>query len=219
MNAIGILGGTFDPIHYGHLRLAEEALHALALDHVRFIPAAVPPHRGSPRASIDRRIAMAQLAVEHNSAFVIDAREARREGRSYTIDTLADMRREMQDASFYLLVGADAFLGLPQWRRWRELFDFCHVIVAGRPDVSLARETMSAELKLEFETRFVDDARDLRAEKNGKVAALVMTALAISASHLRGLIAQGQSARYLLPDSVLDYIHTHRLYRTEADEA
>jgi nicotinate-nucleotide adenylyltransferase len=219
MHSIGILGGTFDPVHYGHLRLAEEALEPFALSHVRLIPAAIPPHRNSPHAASEHRIAMCHLAVESNEALVVDAREAQREGKSYTIDTLASLNCEMPDAQFHLLLGADAFLALDSWHRWRELFGLCHVIVAGRPGFSLARDAMSLQLRTEFDERLVQTAHELQIRKSGKIAAFAMTPLDISASGIRDLIRQGRSPRYLLPDSVVSYIETHFLYRPERDDA
>jgi nicotinate-nucleotide adenylyltransferase len=219
MTSIGILGGTFDPIHYAHLRLAEEVLQALSLDHVRLIPAAVPPHRNAPHASMDKRIAMARLATTGNERLVVDPREAEREGKSYTVETLLDLNRELPGARFHLLVGSDAFLALETWHRWRELFQLCHVIVVGRPDFPLAREAMAAQLRTEFDRRLVQNAHELQSRKAGNIAAFAMTPLDISATEIRDLIRRGRSPRYLLPDSVVSYIEKHSLYRPERDDA
>lgn len=168
---------------------------------------------------MDKRIAMARLAIVGNAKLLVDPREAEREGKSYTVETLIELNRELPDARFHLLVGSDAFLALETWHRWRELFELCHVIVVGRPDFPLAREAMAAQLRIEFDRRLVQNAHELQSRKAGNIAAFSMTPLGISASQIRSLVAQGASVRYLLPDSVLAYIESHSLYRTELDDA
>lgn len=213
MRSIGILGGTFDPIHYGHLRLAEEGLQHLGCAEMRFIPAAVPPHRDAPTASREQRIAMVKLATQTQPAFVVDEREARRTGRSFTVDTLKELRAEYREVALFLIMGSDAFAGLAGWNRWRELFALCHVIVAERPGFSLINEVPD-ELRSELKKRFSEDIEPLHRRLNGGIASFAMTPLDISASRIRQMIALGRSPRYLLPDCVLDYIQTHSLYRT-----
>jgi nicotinate-nucleotide adenylyltransferase len=215
LKAIGILGGTFDPIHYGHLRLAEEALQHLGLTQMRFIPAAVPPHRGTPTASWAHRIAMAKLATQAHSSFVVDEREARRAGKSFTVDTLKELRSEHERDALFLIMGSDALAGLTGWSRWHELFALCHVIVAERPGFSLA--DVADELRSELENRFSKDVKSLQQRPYGGIARFAMTPLDISASAIRRLIVHKQSPRYLLPDSVLDYIRTHSLYQGTSD--
>ena len=133
MNPIGIFGGTFDPIHYGHLRTAFELLQALRLTEVRFMPAGNPPHRESPVANAEVRLQMVMAATEGQHGFLVDDREIRREGPSYSVDTLATLRAEHPDRSLCLIVGMDAFLGLPKWYQWREILQLSHVVVAHRP--------------------------------------------------------------------------------------
>ncbi len=130
---IGLFGGTFDPIHYGHLRTSFELWQALRLAQVRFLPTGSPPHRESPLAAPELRLEMVRAAVADEKAFVVDDREMRRTGVSYSVDTLLDLRREFPDRSLCLLLGMDAFLGMPNWHRWREIFDLAHVVVAHRP--------------------------------------------------------------------------------------
>lgn len=216
MRSIGVLGGTFDPVHYGHLRLAEEARHHFNLSEVRFIPAPVPPHRGAPSASLADRTAMVNLAIQSNSSFAFDGREAKRPGKSYTVETLGDLRGEHPQAALFLIMGSDAFAGLTAWMRWRELFSLCHVIVGQRPGFSFDGPD---ELDAELEKRSTKEVESLQGKLHGAIAGFVMSPLDISASGIRQMIARGQSPRYLLPDSVLDYIRTHHLYRTELDES
>jgi len=203
MQAIGIFGGTFDPIHYGHLRLAEEMADALDLREVRFIPSGQPPHRAAPRTSAQHRLKMVRLAIVGNPRFVLDAREVKTARVSYTVDTLSDLRSELgEHQPLYLLLGADAFLGLPSWHQWRRLFDLAHIAVAQRPG-SNVRDALPEALQ-----------REVAARPAGSVSVVDMTPLAISASGVRHTLAQQKSVRYLLPDSVLDYLQQQQLYKS-----
>ncbi len=216
MQSIGILGGTFDPIHFGHLRMAQELAEDLGLDAVRFIPAARPPHRAEPHGAAEARAEMVRLAIAGNARFVLDTREFERDGPSYMVDTLTSLRAEVGgDTPLCLLLGADAFLGLPTWHRWRELFRLAHVVVAHRPGVVLdtASPGMSPELRAEWQQRYTDQLTQTAA---GCILSREITALDISASKIRSSIAQHRSARYLLPEAVHDYIHTHHLYQKES---
>ena len=215
---LGLLGGTFDPIHLGHLRLAEEARETLALERVRLIPAGQPPHRGQPGSTADDRLAMVQLAASGNPGLEVDDGEVRITQKSYTVLTLERLRAELgPQRPLVLILGADAFEGLPGWHRWQELFALTHIAVANRPGYSPhARRwpaTLSPELATACQDRHTTDPADLRTAPAGRVIPFDMTPLAISASLIRDLIGNGHSARYLLPDSVLGYIGTHRLYR------
>jgi nicotinate-nucleotide adenylyltransferase len=215
---LGLLGGTFDPIHLGHLRLAEEAREALRLARVRLIPAGQPPHRGEPGSTADDRLAMARLAAAGNPGFEIDDGEVRSERKSYTVLTLERLRAELgPQRPLVLILGADAFEGLPAWHRWQEIFGLAHIAVANRPGYSPhARRwpaTLSPALAAACQDRHAADPAELRHTPAGRVLPFDMTPLAISASLIRDLIGHGHSTRYLLPDSVLDYIETHGLYR------
>lgn len=212
MPAIGILGGTFDPIHFGHLRMAQELSINLGLGEVRFIPAARPPHRAEPHAAAQHRAAMVQTAIADNSQFSVDARELERTGPSYMFDTLASLRAELGSAiPLYLLLGADAFLGLCSWHRWRELFELAHIAVAHRPGFALDANSplMAPELRAEWRARY---SAHSPAGASGKILLREITALDISASAIRNALAQGESPRYLLPEPVLGYILKHKLY-------
>lgn len=212
---IGILGGTFDPIHFGHLRLAQELGAALKLDHVRLIPSGTPPHRGAPAAAVEHRLAMTRLAIEGNPLLSVDERETRRDGPAYMADTLADLRRELGPARpLALLLGADAFLELATWHHWHELFTLAHIVVAHRPGfpVDTWQERMPQPLAREYAARLMHQPLAVHLAPAGGIAVVAFTALDISATRIRDAIAAETSPRYLLPDSVLDYIQAHRLY-------
>jgi nicotinate-nucleotide adenylyltransferase len=216
---VGVFGGTFDPIHYGHLRLAEELADRLALAEVRIIPARVPPHRGTPRVTSIHRLAMARLACAGNPRFRVDDRECRRDGASYTVDTLIELRKELgSDIPLALLMGVDAYLALTSWSRWERLFDLAHVVIAHRPGFELDTGEMPALLAEQTAARLLRDARLLRAHPAGGVLAVDIPPLDISGTSIRAALREGRSARYLLPDSVLDYIGHNHLYK-ELDAA
>lgn len=210
---IGLLGGTFDPIHLAHLRLAQEALDTCALGQVRFIPNARPPHRSTPGVSPQHRFRMVELAIAGEARFLADDRELRRDTASYTIDTVADLRRELGDERpLCLIVGADAFALFDTWKRWQALLDSVHVIIATRP--GSATEPAGGELRDQAARRRTADVADLNRAPGGRIYRLPITALDISASAIRRELAAGRSPRYLLPDSVLGYIASNHLYRS-----
>lgn len=211
---LGLFGGTFDPVHYGHLRLAEEAIAHLALGGVRWIPAGQPPHRGAPQVTAGQRLDMVRQATAGNPRFSVDASEVEASEPSYTVHTLERLRRELGDRQpLVLLVGADAFAGLATWHRWRDIFALAHVAVSHRPGFPVETASLPHGLAAEFNARRLADASSLRTNAHGGIATFAMTQLAISATQIRKLLANGLSARYLLPDDVLDYIQTHSLYR------
>lgn len=213
MRVLGILGGTFDPIHFGHLRLAEELSGQLGLAGVRFIPSGRPWHRGEPGATPQQRLEMTRLGIAGNPVFSLDEREVRRGAPGYTVDTLAELRAELgPEMRLCLLLGADAFLGLHGWHRWRDLFALAHVAVAQRPGFPLLAERMDAVLRQEIESRLSTDRAELGRVPAGKVFACPITPLDISATAIRAAIAAGGSARYLLPAAVVDYIQARNLY-------
>ncbi len=213
MRPLGLLGGTFDPIHFGHLRLAEEAREALDLAGVRWIPAGQPPHRRAPRVDAAHRLEMVLRAVAGNPAFSVDEAEARSAAPSYTVTTLERLRAEAGARPLVLLMGADAFLGLATWHRWRDLFTLAHIGVATRPGFELSPREFTTELAEACADRLGRNPGALGDGPAGQVVAFDMTPLAISASLVRARLAAGLSARYLLPDPVREYIDQHRLYR------
>lgn len=211
---LGLFGGTFDPVHFGHLRLAEEAVAHLGLGGIRWLPAGQPPHRGQPAVTAAQRLDMVRLATAGNERFVVDAAEVEAAVPSYTVHTLERLRGELTPGQpLVLLVGADAFAGLTTWHRWRELFSLAHIAVSHRPGFPVEPASLSVELAEEFSDRRIADPAPLAASPAGAIVTFAMTQLAISATQIRRLLANGLSARYLLPDDVLDYIQTHSLYR------
>jgi nicotinate-nucleotide adenylyltransferase len=213
--ALGILGGRFDPIHYGHLRLAQEAGETLQLEQVRLIPSGTPPHRGPPEASAAQRLAMLRLAIADNPLFAVDECEVHRKGPAYTVDTLTEIREEVgKQRPLALLLGADAFLDLAGWSRWERLFELAHIVVAHRPGypVESWQARMAPALMREYAGRRLEAPLALHDRAAGGIVVLPIAELDIAASRLRLAVRAGCNPRYLLPDSVLDYIRTHHLY-------
>ena len=212
---IGILGGTFDPIHYGHLRLAQEVADKLRLAEVRFMPSGTPPHRSSPGAAAADRLAMVQLAVTGNSLFTVDPRETVRSGPGYTVDTLTAMREEVgAGQSLVLLLGADAFLELATWSRWHQLFTLAHVAVAYRPGfpVDTWQSRMPQPLAAEYNKRLMRQPLGVHTAPAGGIVVVPIAALDISATLIRDAMLAGSNPRYLLPEEIIKYIQEHDLY-------
>jgi nicotinate-nucleotide adenylyltransferase len=212
---IGVFGGTFDPVHYGHLRLAEEVADAAKLAEVRFVPSVTPPHRSQASAEAHHRVAMVRLAIAGNPRFVVDERETKRAGYAYTFDTLTELRSELgQQQSLALLLGADAFLDLATWHRWHDLFGLAHFVVAYRPGypIDTWQSRMPERLAHEYAARSMQQPLAVHLAPAGGIATVPMTGLEISATFLRGALRANGSARYLAPDPVLDYIRSHNLY-------
>lgn len=213
MTPIGVFGGTFDPIHYGHLRTAFEMLQVLRFDEVRFMPCGDPPHRGTTFASASERLRMVELATAGQDGFVVDDREIRRQGPSYSIDTLWSLRDEFPDRALGLIVGMDAFLGLPGWHRWAEFLDVAHIIVAHRPGWKAPDMGPLGEMITEFGTHRVND---LHTALNGRVHIHAVTQLEISSTEIRELVAAGRDPRFLMPDAVRDEITASGCYASRA---
>ncbi len=199
LDPMGIFGGTFDPIHYGHLRPAFELMEALRLPEVRFMPAGTPPHRGEPVADAELRLKMVASAIEGQPGFVVDDRELHREGPSYSVDTLLDLRAEYAHRSLCLIVGMDAFLGLPKWYHWRELLQLAHVVVAHRPGWSVPDLGPLRELLVDRGTGRVGDLHESRA---GRIYIHAVTQLEIASTDIRRIVAGGGDPRFLMPDGV-----------------
>lgn len=207
---IGILGGTFDPIHIGHLRPAIEAQGTLGLAEVRLVPNHIPPHRASPFCTSEQRLAMVRLAAAETPGFVVDERELRRNSPSYTIETLIELRRELPDTPLCFLMGMDSLLGLPGWHRWRELLDYAHLVVSMRPGWQPDYPAEVASLLARHQSRQVSD---LHRHRHGHIWLADNLPIELSATRLRALLAAGQDPRYLLPASVASYIRQQGLYQ------
>lgn len=209
MQPIGLFGGMFDPIHYGHLRTAFELWQALKLAEVRFMPAGSPPHKQVTHASAELRLAMVSAAIADQKGFVVDDREIRRQGVSYSYDTLAELRAEFPDRSLCLLLGMDAFLGLPDWHRWRELLDLAHIVVAHRPGWKAPTMGPLGEVMVD---RGTGSVRDLHEQLAGRIYIRAVTQLEISSTDLRQVITSGQDPRYLVPEEVRKIIRETGCY-------
>jgi nicotinate-nucleotide adenylyltransferase len=209
---IGIYGGTFNPVHLGHLRTALEVKELFKLDQLRLIPCRLPPHRQQPDVDSEMRLAMLRLAVADTPDLQIDRRELDRDGPSYMVDTLCDLRQENPDKGLILFIGTDAFAGLESWHRWQHLFDYAHIVVMTRPACSLP--VLSNFLR----QRLCEDRRQLQQQIAGRLFFQAVTALDISATAIRELISAGRNPKFLLPDSVITYIRHHRLYLSSTQD-
>lgn len=206
---IGVFGGTFDPVHFGHLRAAQEARELLGLSDFRLIPAGIPPHRPPPVASAKHRLRMLRLAVRDAPGFCVDDREIRRAGSSYMVDTLGELRPLAGKGPLVLVIGQDAANHLDGWHEWRRIFELAHVAIMRRPDTEFS---WRGALKTEMENRLVPSATALAGRPAGAVAMLEITQLAIASTDIRDQLEKARSPRFLLPDPVLEYIRDHRLY-------
>jgi nicotinate-nucleotide adenylyltransferase len=218
---IGVLGGTFDPIHYGHLRFASAVRSALGLALVDVIPAGVPPHRAAPLASPKDRLAMTQLGCAEFPGLKPDDREVRRVGPSYTIVTLQELHNEDRNRPLALLLGTDALQGLAGWHRWEQLFTLAHLVVVERPGTSFDIATLPPPLREQWERRLTTDPSRLSRQLAGSVVRIPVAPQPISATAIRAALARGAAGRTevegLLPAAVLAYIEHNQLYRPPTD--
>jgi nicotinate-nucleotide adenylyltransferase len=217
LKLIGLLGGTFNPIHFGHLRMAQELADALKLAEVRFIPSANPPHKAAPTVSAQHRAEMVQLAIASNPLFKLDTRELDRKGASYTIDTLNILHTELgSKTALCLMMGSDAFTKLDSWHRWHELLNYCHIILVQRPKQhsSAKTEKLSDQMTAFLSEHYTENSDDLAEKSAGYIHMQAITAQDISATNIREKLAAGISTKYLMPDNVLAYIQQHQLYKT-----
>ena len=209
---IGILGGTFDPIHLGHLRPTLEVAEALALSEVRFLPCGNPPHRQPPHAAALQRLAMVRAAIAGEPRFRVDDRELRREGPSYMVDTLASLRAELGSVPICLLLGADAFAALDTWHQWERIAEFAHLVVMRRPEQDPAMHTYSFALRELVRRRETQDISQLSRKPAGGVCFVPVTQLAISATGIRRALRERRSIRFLVPAAVQQLIETQNIY-------
>lgn len=204
---IGIFGGTFDPVHFGHLRPALELREALSLDVVRLLPCHVPAHRDLPGTSSQQRIAMLELATEGVDGLVVDTRETLRDTPSYSVDTLETFRAEFPDAQLVFFLGMDAFAGFSTWHRFEDVLKLAHLVVIDRPGAAV--DDVEERLLMSRQVTSLDDT-------TGKAGSIVLQQVSqsdISATRIRHLVAAGRDIRYLVPESVRSFIVDHGLYR------
>jgi len=208
---IGIFGGTFDPVHFGHLRPALEVFQALGLKELRLLPCGRPPHRSPPHACGSDRLAMLRLAIEGQPGFMVDDRELRREGPSYMAETLESLRQETGQP-LCLLLGMDAFANLPSWHRWQDILSLAHIVVMQRPGMTREYLYQSDLLSLVLQQRLVETVQELSAHIAGKVYFQPVTLLDISATVIRQALLRGESVQYLVPKVVYDYLKQRNFY-------
>lgn len=207
--AIGILGGTFDPIHFGHLRTALEIYQAFDLAKIKFIPCYQPVHRKLPIATAEQRLAMIHCAISGEAAFSVDECEIQRQGPSYTIDTLEFLHQQAPHTPLCLMMGIDALLGFASWHRWEDILKLAHLIVVHRPRYQLPSAGIIADL---LKQRLKHSVTTVHESLGGNIILQPITSLEISATEIRKLIAADHNPRYLLPDAVYDYIKQHGVY-------
>lgn len=206
---IGVFGGTFDPVHFGHLRPALEVLQGLQLQEIRWIPCHQPPHREMPVADSSLRVEMLEVAIQGVDRMHVDIREIEREGPSYMVDTLESLRKEVGDTPLCLLMGMDAFCGLDRWHRWQEIMELSHLIVMQRPDSHEPEAGVLTELSSDHRCK---DIEQIRSEKAGRILFFPVTQMDISASQIRETMCEGKNLRYLMPDKVIEVIEREGLY-------
>ncbi len=215
MRLSGLLGGTFNPIHFGHLRMAQDLAEALHLEEVRFIPSANPPHKTTPEISAQVRAEMVKIAIADNPIFKCDERELNRTGASYTIDTLISLREELGDqAALCWILGSDAFIKFNTWHRWQEILNYCHIILVQRPNFSAGHPKLAENLESLLHSHYTENTADLAAKNAGYIHMQKVTALDISATAIRQMLKHGEMPRYLMPEKLIDYIKQHQLYTT-----
>lgn len=217
MRRVGVLGGTFDPIHWGHLRAAEVVREALALEEVLFVPAASPPHKSSSEvAAAEDRVHMVERAIGPEEGFLLSRIEIERKGPSYTIDTLRALGEERREARFFFIVGSDAFAEIRTWMRWRELLELYDFVVHERPGARL--ESVPEILPQELRSRLADlsDGAPPPAEGGARIFLIRGAMLDVSSTEIRELCFRGRSIRFLVPPTVEEYIQKHRLYQEGA---
>lgn len=206
---VGLFGGTFNPVHFGHLRLALEVRLALKLDQVRLVPCHIPAHRDDPEVSSSQRVDMLRLALQDCPDLSLDERELERHGPSYSLETLQSLRAELgPDVSLTWIMGSDSFAGLDSWHGWSELLDWGHILVVSRPGYQLPSKGPVAELL----NRRRAEAEVLAAQPSGAIVVKELRLLPISATEIRTQISQHQSPQFLLPESVRQFIQQHGLY-------
>ena len=206
---ICILGGTFDPVHFGHLRPALDVQQALGIEKIQLVPCGLPAHRARPGLSASQRLELLELAIEAEDGLAIDCRELQRDGPSYMVDTLESLRAEAGEQPVCLALGVDALAGLDSWYRWRDILSLCHLVVMQRPG---GQWPGAGELADCLERARVETVKALYARPAGCVLAVPVTQMAVSSTQIRELLVSGRSARYLAPTAVLRRILKENWY-------
>jgi nicotinate-nucleotide adenylyltransferase len=206
---VALLGGTFDPVHYGHLRCAEEARLKLGLKTLFLLPAGIPPHRDKPRTTTRQRLDMLELAQREFPSLKIDERETRRSGPSYMVDTLRELREEFSQNPLLLLIGQDAANLLHTWSRWQQLFSLAHIVILTRP---FARMEYRRQVADQIQRRLLADPQKLLSSKAGGVLQLEVASIDVSATQIKSAVRRGGALESFMPKTVIDYIHENRLY-------
>lgn len=209
---IGIYGGTFDPVHFGHLRPALDVLQTLKLEHILFIPCGTPPHRNKPVASASQRAEMLQMAIHDVDGFVFDDRELRRKGKSYMVDTIAELKAEYPGNQFCLIVGLDAFIEFTSWKQWQRIVGEVALVVTHRPGVEIDMQSWQADLIHYVSENQVDKAEKLTGSTGSAVYFCPVTQLDISSTQIRALANSERDVHFLLPNNVVDYIEANQVY-------
>lgn len=212
---IGILGGAFDPIHIGHLRLALDFLQILDLAEIRFIPCKTPVHKDNTLATVEQRLTMLRLVLDDFPQFCLDEREIKRDSASYMIDTVKSLHQDYPDTPLCLLLGSDAFLALDTWKEWQKLLDYVHIVVGLRAGSPFLLNDNLTDL---IAAHQIEDVESLYQSLHGGIYIQSVSQLEISATTLRSQLAVGLETRFLLPDIVYYYIQQHQLYRTLHEE-
>jgi len=199
---IGIFGGTFDPIHYGHIKPALSVKQALNLSQLRFVPNRVPPHREQPWLNVEQRLSLLRCALKDYPDVIIDERELSRDGPSFMVDTLKSLRKDFPDEALCLIIGIDAFIGITSWHQWRLLFDLCHLVITQRPgfDQSMIAEQMKAEDYQFLAERMTQDANVLTEQETGKILLKSVPQLDISSTQIRANLLQGKDISQWMPE-------------------
>jgi nicotinate-nucleotide adenylyltransferase len=211
---LGILGGTFNPIHLAHLRIAEDVREACALDQIMFIPAADPPHKSvAENTSFGHRLAMVEAAIVDNPYFILSDIEARRPGKSYSVHTLEVLHQQRPKDEFYFIIGMDSFRDISSWKDYQRLFELSHIVVAARPGILTKDPKAFLPVAIMKNFCYTCASKSLHHRSGTSVIFLEETFLDISSTRIRQLVGEGRSTRYLVPSTVCAYIERHGLYR------
>jgi len=209
---IGIFGGTFDPVHFGHIQPALDVMLKLGLEELRFIPCSIPAHRDAPIANAEQRLAMLKAVIDEYPQCVVDERELNRQGISYMVDTLVSLHHDLSDKNFCLIIGMDAFFGLNQWHQWQQIFELANCVVTYRPGFDFDLENLPTDLLNSVKQRQVDSVDDLVKKEHGAILFLPVTQLDISATDIRQRVKQQKSIDEWVPPAVNRFIQQQKIY-------